>query len=334
MSAFESLSATVDLDQPWRTPRAAELDRVTMREWYNKKLWIKGGRQMMEVALESTIGQDPSCYSMLHAMFFFKSSICMTWALNTRNGAQHEMMQGGGQAIADKIKHNLGDDIVHLSEPVERVVQDDSGVQIGTTKGAYRAKRAIMAVPPPLIFKIRFEPSLPTEKQTLLQHMPMGAYAKFFASYKTAFWRAKGLRGECTNPGGTMAVMFDATPPSGSPAKLMGFVAANTARHFLTLSEEERRRIALGEFALALGKEALEPEETFFHSMIEEEWAMGCPVANPAPGMWTLHGEWMRKPVNRVHWAGTETATHFYGYLEGAVLAGERAAGEVMQVLP
>ncbi|MEU5941125.1 FAD-dependent oxidoreductase [Micromonospora sp. NPDC047548] len=41
-------------------------------------------------------------------------------------------------------------------------------------------------------------------------------------------------------------------------------------------------------------------------------------------------GAELRRPAGRVHWAGTETATRWAGYLEGAVLAGERAAAEVL----
>ena len=37
----------------------------------------------------------------------------------------------------------------------------------------------------------------------------------------------------------------------------------------------------------------------------------------------------LRRPVGRLHFAGTETATHWSGYMEGAVQAGERAAREV-----
>jgi monoamine oxidase len=31
-----------------------------------------------------------------------------------------------------------------------------------------------------------------------------------------------------------------------------------------------------------------------------------------------------------VHWAGTETATYWNGYMDGAVRSGERAAQEVL----
>ena len=35
----------------------------------------------------------------------------------------------------------------------------------------------------------------------------------------------------------------------------------------------------------------------------------------------------------RVHWAGTETATEWRGYMNGAVQAGQRAACEVLKKL-
>lgn len=37
----------------------------------------------------------------------------------------------------------------------------------------------------------------------------------------------------------------------------------------------------------------------------------------------------LRQPIDRLYFAGTETATEWSGYMEGAVQAGERAAREV-----
>jgi monoamine oxidase len=44
-------------------------------------------------------------------------------------------------------------------------------------------------------------------------------------------------------------------------------------------------------------------------------------------------GEALRDPVGRIHWAGTETAFQWNGYMEGAVESGERAAREVIAAL-
>jgi monoamine oxidase len=35
-------------------------------------------------------------------------------------------------------------------------------------------------------------------------------------------------------------------------------------------------------------------------------------------------------PVGRIHWAGTETATYWHGYMDGAITSGKRAAQEVL----
>jgi monoamine oxidase len=49
-----------------------------------------------------------------------------------------------------------------------------------------------------------------------------------------------------------------------------------------------------------------------------------------APGVLTTVGHLIREPHGRVHWAGTETATVWSGYVEGALESGERAAAEVL----
>ena len=48
-----------------------------------------------------------------------------------------------------------------------------------------------------------------------------------------------------------------------------------------------------------------------------------------APGVLD-YGRAIREPVERIHWAGTETATFWNGYMDGAVRSGERAAKEVL----
>jgi monoamine oxidase len=64
-----------------------------------------------------------------------------------------------------------------------------------------------------------------------------------------------------------------------------------------------------------------------------EEWTRGCPVAVPGPGVLDAHGPALRRPVGRIHWAGTETSTYWNGYMDGAVRSGERAAKEILHEL-
>ena len=48
------------------------------------------------------------------------------------------------------------------------------------------------------------------------------------------------------------------------------------------------------------------------------------------PGTLGRFGHVLRRPEGLVHWAGTDTATEWNGYMDGAIEAGERAADEVL----
>ena len=50
------------------------------------------------------------------------------------------------------------------------------------------------------------------------------------------------------------------------------------------------------------------------------------------PGTLTTYGQELRRPHVRTHWAGTETATYWNGYMDGAVRAGKRASAEVLRL--
>jgi monoamine oxidase len=67
----------------------------------------------------------------------------------------------------------------------------------------------------------------------------------------------------------------------------------------------------------------------------KDEWAgWGCPSTALTPGVLdAVGGEALREPWGDVHFAGTETAGEWKGYMEGAVRSGERAAGEVVEAL-
>jgi monoamine oxidase len=334
---FEKLIKSVDVNAPWKHPNAEDWDTITAEEWVNRRMWTKAGRATVDMTFQAIFGKAGKEISLLHAVFVLKTAVSITVALNAQDGLQRDLMKGGAMAIPDKIRQAIGgDEVVRLGEPVQGVKYDEGelGCHVTTTKGQYRTKRIIFATPPEFAAKVQFNPPLPTEKKTLLEAMQLGAYSKVFATYKTPFWWDRGLRGECTSLEGYISVAFDASlPEPGSLGKMMGFITGSKAREFAGLSDTERRRIALNEFAGLLGKEALDAEAFIYHSMLHEKWSAGCPLASPPPGIWTSCGEWIRKPVGPIHWAGTETSTRFYGYMEGAVDAGRRAAKEVIEGL-
>ena len=66
---------------------------------------------------------------------------------------------------------------------------------------------------------------------------------------------------------------------------------------------------------------------------ISEPYSRGCYASLFGPGDWLALGPHLSVPHGRVHWAGTEISTEFFGLMEGAIRSGRRAAAEVADVL-
>jgi monoamine oxidase len=163
--------------------------------------------------------------------------------------------------------------------------------------------------------------------------MPMGTVIKVHSIYDTAFWREAGLTGQASSDSGAMRITFDNSPDDGSRGALLGFIEGDEGRYWGQRSPEERRAAVLDCLVNYFGEAAGHPNEYVEQSWVEEEYTRGCYAGYMPPGVWTAYGGALRTPVGRLHWAGTETATVWNGYMEGALLSGERAAAEVLTAL-
>ncbi len=109
----------------------------------------------------------------------------------------------------------------------------------------------------------------------------------------------------------------------------MGFLEGRQARIWARRSPADRREAVLGCFVRYFGQAAARPVQYLERDWMAEEFTRGCYGAHFAPGVWTSYGEAWRAPVGCIHWAGTEYAPHWNGYMEGAVRSGEAAADAV-----
>ena len=114
---------------------------------------------------------------------------------------------------------------------------------------------------------------------------------------------------------------------------LLGFVDSDDARALNQLSHRDRAELALASYARYFGPTAREARMTFDYPWDNDPLAGGAPIGFMPPGVLLKFGEALRRPVGPIHWAGTETATDWNGYMDGAVQSGERVAGEVLDAL-
>jgi monoamine oxidase len=249
--------------------------------------------------------------------------------IGSKDGAQDSRLVGGTQRLSLRMAADLGDRVV-LQAPVRRIAQAGGAVTVTTADGrAWQGRRAVVAIPPPLAVEIDWDPLLPAEHDSLRRRMPLGTLAKCEAIYDTPFWRADGLSGQALKLDGTVPAMFDNTPPDGRPGVLMGFMGGRAWRTWQTRSAGDRRQAVLDDFAAAFGSKARSPIDYFEQDWVEERWTRGGPTSVLAPGTLVDFGRALTQPVGAVHWAGTETAGYWNGYMDGAISSGERAAREV-----
>ena len=81
------------------------------------------------------------------------------------------------------------------------------------------------------------------------------------------------------------------------------------------------------------GPKARNARKVFDYPWDNDPIARGAPIGFTPPGVLLSFGRALRRPAGRIHWAGTETATIWNGYMDGAVQSGERAAREVLAAL-
>ncbi|KAH8038562.1 hypothetical protein HPB51_001983 [Rhipicephalus microplus] len=109
------------------------------------------------------------------------------------------------------------------------------------------------------------------------------------------------------------------------------FAIGDKALRLQELPKQVRPKVIAADLARAFEHEAAyNPVHFEEKNWLEEQYSGGCYVSTFPTGVMSKYGKTLREPFGRVYFAGTETATAWPGYMNGAVQAGERAAREVL----
>ncbi len=324
----DALARRVPLDRPHETEDAAALDSITVETWKRGRLFTGAARGLIDIAVRAIFAAEPRDLSFLYFLFYLASGGGLERMARIADGAQQERFVGGAQEVSKRMAAALGAR-VRLEAPVQAIEQDERGVTVRSARGAHRARFAILALAPALAGRIAYAPPLPAARDALTQRVPMGSVIKWVAGYDRAFWRERGLSGEAICDVGPVGAAFDDTSQDGRQPALVGFILGDAARAWSGRPPEERRAAVLESLARFFGPEAARPTAYVDRDWPADPWSRGCYVGYMPPGVLTSVGAALRAPCGRLHFAGTETATRWNGYFDGAVEAGERAAAEV-----
>ena len=242
-------------------------------------------------------------------------------------------LTGGMISLVKGLCARIPKNIIRLNHPVCEIQRLDNDVLV--TVGHHdqkprcrlKASEIILALPPRLAARsILFTPDLSYNlTQAMLRSSTwMAGHAKFFALYDKADWRKIGLSGQGFSQCGPLAEIHDGSSEANRPYGLTGFVGIPALRR---KNRENMIQAILTQLPLLYGKEAGRPVSIYYQDWAKEEFtateydqraAHNHPEFLPPSGKTSIWD-------GTFHFAGTETAEHLGGYLEGALSSAERA---------
>ena len=196
MFRLDRMAKSVNLDEPWKGKKARGWDNRSVGNWIDSQVPMRAANHLLEAAVRGMLTADPSEISLLQFLHLLRSARGgLNGLLSIEGGYQQDRLTGGAQSMAIAMATELGE-VVRLSTPVREVEQDATRVTVHADAIAVHAKRAIVAIPPRLAGKLRYNPSLPAGHAQLLDRMPAGEVIKVMTVYSEPFWRAEGLNGQ------------------------------------------------------------------------------------------------------------------------------------------
>ena len=326
---LDDVTGKVRPDAPWLSPGAERLDELTVAEWLEDRL-PPDARLFLPLFLGEMMAADPADVSVLHMAFYLRSGGGLRYLNAFAGGAQDSRVAGGAHEVCERLAEELAGR-VHLREPVHAIDQDAAGATVHSRGGSVRADAVVVAVPPLLADAIDFRPGRPVGRAG--SRTAPGCAVKVHLIYPRPIWREQELSGWSMSAGGPLLSTVDDSPADAAVGVLTGFVTGREAHRFAALPDRQRRAEVLAQ-AHRLFPGLPEPVRVEVTDWINDPYSRGCYAALMGPGHWRRHGPYLTTPHGRVHWAGTETSTEFFGLMEGAIRSGHRAAAEISAVLP
>jgi len=319
---------------PWICLEAEAWDAITFETWLNVRLRTPTAKDFFRFLTNQAYSTEPGQISLLQMLWFLQTTHGLpAWALG---GAQANRVEGGTGLVAQRLAESLGD-VIHLRQAVRSIEQSAAGVRVVTADGEFRARAAIVCLPPQLDAGLAYSPPLPADMQRAFSAQLTGNSMKAQAVYETPFWRESGLSGNGIHWDGPQTFTFDNSPSGETPGVLLGFLSARRATGWNRRAPEERREAILQAWARVFGPQAISPIDYIEMDWAAEPFTRGGHGCHFPPGTWcelgpALGGERMPN-FGRLWWAASDLAKDWNGYLEGALFAGQQAADEVASAL-
>jgi monoamine oxidase len=341
LTRYLALEALVNVREPWNTPFAARLDRVTFGQWiadqdmprWIEELWHLGGTGLLSA--------PPEQMSLLYWLWYNASNGGFLKTANDFTGGPQEFgVRGGLGGLLQRYAAELRGG-VRLNAAVTAIDHGDPQRVLVTLRGGEQliAARVIVAVSPATAGKtIAFEPALAEARQRL-HAQPMGHACKAVIHYEQPWWRDShglhfiGWGGGAGSRGSEWGL--DCSDPAGEQFSVLVFLNPALLADARASDRAAIERVVVEDLVRMSGDvRARDYQAIDLFDWTAEPFIGGGPNTMMGCGVLSQLDAVFRRPEGphgRLYFTAAEYASEFCGYVEGALEAGEFTAMQVVR---
>lgn len=235
---------------------------------------------------------------------------------------------GGTQTLIDTLAEKLSSENIKLNTKITAIKEMEDGLLVETSNGQeLKTDKLILCLPPQLATQIQFSPELP---ENLTQILPtvqtwMSGAIKFVLEFDKPFWRSKGYSGMLYSHAGIVVEMYDHTNFEENKFGFTGFLNGGATNY----SQEVRKEFVLRQLGELFGEETLKPI-SYSDKIWKDEYILAGSQLIQRPHQNNGHPLLQQSYLNsKLYFSGTESATEFSGYMEGAVISAMKVVNEL-----
>jgi monoamine oxidase len=326
----------------------SRLDSISVPEWLDSTE-IGSATRLGKLLLANTVsenGGDPGEQSALDLIELTDQSPRSPFELLPNDDEKFHIVGGNDQLVSGMIAELPADAVQHGYQLVALRENADLSVtlsfDIGTRTVEISADYVVLALPFSTLRNVDLTQSgLSPAKRTVIQTLGMGSNAKLHLELEHKTWPALGFAGSAYGEWDRFCNAWDDSVPLGpdaSPALLLGYPGGYVGKSQLTGQAHATAPSADVEWLLG-EIDPVYPGTTGAYTgrAYEDHWALDPWVMGAYSyyriGQASTFGQIAAATEGRIHFAGEHTSIRFQGFLEGAVLTGERAARQLTGLL-
>lgn len=242
-------------------------------------------------------------------------------------------IQGGTNALIKTLSKNIDPKTIYLEQEVSSIQKDGSNLRVNTQTDSFCAQRIVSTLPPALWNRnIKVEPQLSPELGSLMEstHTWMGESIKIALYFNKPFWRSDNLSGTVFSNVGPISELYDHSNYEDNLYAIMGFL--NGSYHSLT--KDERMKVVMTQLRKYYGT-AIE-DYVGYKELVwrNEKFTYVDYQHHVLPHQNNGHSLYQKSYLDgRLYIGGSETSSHFPGYMEGAVCSARRLYSQLQELM-